>query len=149
MQLRKDDPNVTWEAFCQRFHMIYRRLNHAWNQQTLAPVRGLVTPSLLEYLQFWISEYKRQGLINRLEDARIHHISMAKTTRDKWYDAITVRVYADGVDYTTDLSAQVVGGERSSRRKYTELATSTGRCPRSSKTTFIVANCDRAVTLHR
>jgi predicted lipid-binding transport protein (Tim44 family) len=123
MQLRQDDVNVTWEAFTARVQMIYKQLNAAWNTQELTPVRGLVTQSLLHYLEFWIREYKRQSLANRLEQASISHIALAKVTRDKWYDAITVRIYADGTDFTVDKRERVVGGSRDKRRAYTEYWT--------------------------
>ncbi|HEX5059804.1 MAG TPA: TIM44-like domain-containing protein, partial [Kofleriaceae bacterium] len=123
MQLRQDDTAVTWDAFTARVAMIYARLNSAWNAQELAPVRGLVTASLLQYLQYWIDEYKRQTFANKLEEARISHIALAKVTRDKWFDAITVRVYADGLDFTVDKEQRVVGGSRSNRRAYTEYWT--------------------------
>jgi predicted lipid-binding transport protein (Tim44 family) len=121
--LRKDDANVSWNALSARIHMIYDRLNQAWNAQDLAPVRGLVTASLLEYLQFWIDEYRRQHLANKLERAKIARLTLAKVTRDRWYDAITVRVHADGLDFTIDDQGEVVGGSRKKRRKYTEYWT--------------------------
>ena len=123
MQLRQQDPGVTWDAFTERLHMIYSRLNAAWNAQQLEPVRGLVTSALLQYLQFWIDEYKRQHLANKLEAAKVSHVALAKVTRDRYYDAITVRVYADGVDFTVDAKGNVVGGSRETRRAYTEYWT--------------------------
>ena len=123
MLLRKDDPEVTWEAFEARVGMIYGRLNEAWNAQDLTPVRGLVTSSLLQYLQFWIDEYKRQRLVNHLDFAKVKHTALARVSRDKWYDAITVRVYAAGADYTTDAANRVVGGMRDAERAYTEYWT--------------------------
>jgi predicted lipid-binding transport protein (Tim44 family) len=123
MALRADDPNVTWDAFSSRVAMIYARLNEAWNAQDLTPVRGLVTSSLRQYLQFWIDEYKRQGLANKLDDAAITVMMLAKVTRDPWFDAITVRVYAAGVDYTVNAGGTVVGGSKSARRAYTEYWT--------------------------
>jgi len=123
MLLRKDDENVTWDAFTARVNLIYERLTTAWNAQDLTPVRGLVTSSLLQYLQYWIDEYKRQRLANHLDAAKVKHIALAKVTRDKWYDAITVRVYAGGADYTTDAGAAVVGGTRDAERAYTEYWT--------------------------
>jgi hypothetical protein len=103
--------------------MIYARLNDAWNAQDLTPVRGLVTSALLSYLKFWIDEYKRQRLANHLDDAKPQHIALAKVTRDKYYDAITVRVFADGLDYTLDREQRIVGGSRTERRAYTEYWT--------------------------
>ena len=123
MQLRQQDPNVTWEALGAHIQMIYTRLNDAWNAQELTPVRGLVTSSLLSYLVFWIDEYKRQRLVNKHENVAIKHLSLARVTRDRYYDAITVRVYAMGLDFTLDGKGKVVGGSKTANREYTEYWT--------------------------
>ena len=123
MAVRRDDPSVTIKAFCLRAEMIYKRLNEAWNAQNLTPVRGLVTASLLQYLQFWINEYQRQHLANHLDEPKVDRVSLAKVVRDRWYDAMTVRIYAAGFDYTTDQDGKVVGGSRTDRRAYTEYWT--------------------------
>ena len=47
-------------------------------------------------LQFWIDEYKRQRLANRLEGATIHHIALAKVVRDPYFDATTGDVWFVG-----------------------------------------------------
>jgi hypothetical protein len=121
--LHEADNNVTWTAFEAHVRMIYGQLNTAWNAQDLTPVRGLVTSSLLGYLQFWIDEYKRQNLANKLEDAKVGRIALAKVTRDPYFDAVTVRVVADGHDFTVDATGKVVGGSKKDRRLYTEYWT--------------------------
>lgn len=122
-KLRADDPAVEWEKLEERVKLVYARLNDAWNAQDLTPVRGLVTHSLLQYLQYWIDEYNRQELHNRLDDARVKRIVLAAVVRDSYYDAITCRVYADGRDYTLDEKKKVVGGHRDKNRSYTEYWT--------------------------
>lgn len=121
--LYEADKNVTWDALQARLSMIYVRLNAAWNAHDLSLVRGLVTSSLLGYLQFWIDEYKRQQLHNKLESARIERLALARVTRDAYFDAITIRVFADGLDFTTDANGKVVGGSQSTRRAYSEYWT--------------------------
>lgn len=121
--LYEADHNVRLEIFNAHVAMIYARLNTAWNAMELAPVRGLVTSSLLGYLQYWIDEYKRQGLSNKLDDAKVSRFALAKVARDPYFDAITVRVFADGLDFTVDTKGNVVGGSQSTRRAYTEYWT--------------------------
>jgi len=121
--LYNDDKNVNWDAFSAHVTMTYQRLNTAWNSLDLTPVRGLVTHSLLGYLQFWVDEYKRQRLANKLDGATVSRIALAKVLRDSFYDAVTVRVFADGFDYTIDAEGKVVGGSKTSRRAYTEYWT--------------------------
>jgi hypothetical protein len=120
--LTGDDPEVRWETLQPRVRMIYGRLNDAWNASELAPVRGLVTGSLGDYLRYWLDEYRRQGLANHLTDAQITRLDLAKVDRDKWYDAITVRVFATGHDFTTR-GDKVVGGSKTAFRPYTEYWT--------------------------
>jgi hypothetical protein len=122
-RLTADDPAVTRDALAARLELIYARLNTAWNASDLTSVRGLVTHSLLDYLRYWLDEYRRQGLANHLDDATPHRVVLAKVVRDHYYDAITMRVFADGLDYTVDLGGHVLGGSKDTRRAYTEYWT--------------------------
>lgn len=118
-----DDPEVTFDVMKARINLVYQRLNEAWNASDLKPVRGLVTTALRDYLQYWLDEYKRQGLRNRLEGAAIESVKLAKVTRDRHFDAITVRVTAGGRDFTLDTRDNIVGGSRSDVRRYSEYWT--------------------------
>lgn len=118
-----DDPQVSFDAVRARVGLIYARLNDGWNTRDLAPVRGLTTVALRDYLAYWIKEYARQSLHNRLDNARIEYIELAKVTRDRHFDAITMRVRAVGCDYTLDAGGSVVGGSKSAERRYTEYWT--------------------------
>lgn len=121
-ELTAADPAVTWTAVEARVAMIYQRLNAAWNKSDLTDVRGLVTRSLQDYLRYWLDEYRQQGLANHLDDAQIVRFELAKVERDRWYDAITTRVFATGHDYTVR-GDKVVGGSRERLRPYTEYWT--------------------------
>jgi hypothetical protein len=73
---------------------------------------------------YWVSEYLRQKLRNVTENARISRIDLARVTRDAYFDAITVRIFASSLDYTlADATGAVVGGDRSKPRAYTEYWT--------------------------
>jgi len=117
------DANVTMAALKHRIELIYRQLNTAWNEDHLTHVRGYVTAALRNYLDYWLREYKAQGLHNTLKDARISKIELSKITRDLFYDAITVRIFATGYDFTTNASGKVVGGSAKKLRPYTEYWT--------------------------
>jgi hypothetical protein len=121
--LNAADPQVWWDALVARITMIYGRLNEAWNALDMASARGLVTRSMLDYLRYWTDEYKRQKLVNRNDDAKVTSIELCKVRRDRYFDAITVRVHAEGRDYTLDASGKTVGGSQGFVRKYTEYWT--------------------------
>jgi hypothetical protein len=123
-QLRDEDKTTTWDSFVTRVKDTYTRVNEAWNTRDLGVVQGYVTPRIIEYLTFWSGEYARQQLVNRHDDAQVRHVGLAQVSRDPTLDAVTVRVYASGLDYTTRTgTSEVVSGSKTDRRDYTEYWT--------------------------
>ncbi|HSD89327.1 MAG TPA: TIM44-like domain-containing protein [Kofleriaceae bacterium] len=123
-QLRDEDKTTSWEGFVARVKDTYARVNEAWNTHDLSVVQGFVAPRIVEYLTFWSGEYERQQLVNRHDDAQVRHVGLAHVSRDPTLDAVTVRVYASGLDYTTRTgTSEVVGGSKTDRREYTEYWT--------------------------
>lgn len=122
--LRRDDPAFTDEAMASRLTRIYTELNAGWSEQDLARIRPFVSDGMYDYLRYWIAAYRRQKLINRLEGMKMTGWRYAKVTRDAHYDAITVRLWATGRDFTVHAeSGAVVGGSRSTNRDYSEYWT--------------------------
>jgi hypothetical protein len=122
-KLLADDPALDRNAFDARVLLVYRALNDAWAQNDLAPARGFVSDGLYDYLSYWVSAYAAQGLRNRLDDMQITRRAIAKVSRDRWYDAVTVRIWATGMDYVVDRSGKLVRGSKSRPRPYTEYWT--------------------------
>ena len=124
LALRNEDPAMTEATLFARLGMIYRQLNDAWSHNDLAPARGVVSDGLYDYLQYWIAAYKQQGFRNELVDMRITHSSIAKIVRDKWFTAITIRVWGTGKDYVVKLgNGALVRGSKHRERKYSEYWT--------------------------
>lgn len=121
--LQRTDPTVTDEAFEARLRMIYDELHRAWRANDLRGVRGLLSDGLFDYLQYWIDAYQRQGLRNELVDMRITHSTLAKVARDRWYDAVTIRIWATGKDYVVRADGEIVRGSRRRERPYSEYWT--------------------------
>ena len=122
--LAADDPAVTEEALELRLAMIYDRLNKAWANNALEPVRGFVSDGLFDYLQYWVDAYKREGLRNQLTDMRITKVEYAKVVRDKYYDAVTIRIWGLGKDFVVKSeTGKVVRGSKHMEREYSEYWT--------------------------
>lgn len=122
--LRRDDPDVTDAALGARLALIYREVNGGWSEQDMARMRPYTSDGLQDYLRYWIEAYQRQSLINRLEQMKMTSWRYAKLTRDAHYDAVTVRFWASGLDYTIRAdSGETVGGSRSQPRTYSEYWT--------------------------
>jgi predicted lipid-binding transport protein (Tim44 family) len=123
-QLTADDPAVTDEALEARLGMIYSQLNLAWSTNDLRPARGLVSDGLYDYLSYWVDAYRTQGLRNALTDMRITRTAIARLVRDRYYDAITLRIWATGKDYVVrSQTGAVVRGSRQRERPYSEYWT--------------------------
>ena len=124
MDLEKDDPAITEQNLVARLNLIYRELNKGWSSNDLRAVRGLVSDGLFDYLQYWVDTYKKQGMRNQLNDMSITHTIVAKVGRDKWYDAVTIRLWATGKDFVVkSATGDLVRGSKSSPRPYTEYWT--------------------------
>ena len=123
-ELSTADPNVTEASLEARLTTIYGELNRAWSDNNLAPARPFVSDALYDYLQYWIDTYKRQTLRNQLTNMRITRSMLAKVERDKWYDAVTIRLWGTGLDYVINTdSGRVLRGSKHSERPYSEYWT--------------------------
>jgi predicted RNA-binding Zn-ribbon protein involved in translation (DUF1610 family) len=124
MQLVRDDPAVTDSGLLERLSLIYAELNAAWSAGDLAGARPFVSDGLHDYLGYWMRAYRDQGLRNALEDMRILHAVTAKVVRDRWYDAVTLRLWATGRDTVVrEASGEVVRGNPRRERRYSEYWT--------------------------
>ena len=121
--LLRDDPAATAANLLQRLQIIYTALNAAWTARDLRPVRPHVSDALYNYLAYWIDAYRNQGLMNVLKDMSISRAQVVKLTRDKHFDAVTIRFWASGLDYTTDRNGRRFGGSSTSKRAYSEYWT--------------------------
>lgn len=123
-ELLAGDPGLSRPTFDKRVEMIYAGLNAAYAKNQLEPIRGLVSDGLFDYLQYWVDAYKRQNLRNQLTNMRITRQALAKVTRDKYYDAVTVRIWGTGLDFVvhTD-TGELVRGSKHRERPYSEYWT--------------------------
>jgi hypothetical protein len=121
--LRERDPAFSWPAFVQRVERVFHAFHRSWSAQDLQGVRPYLSDNLFELQQYWVRAYKAQGLRNLTENPTVVTVHLARITRDKFFEAVTVRVFASCVDYTVDRNGEVVGGDRSKTREYSEYWT--------------------------
>jgi predicted lipid-binding transport protein (Tim44 family) len=107
-----------------RISLIFDKLNHAYSARELQPARGLLSDGMFDYLRYWTDAYRLQGLRNVLETAHIARVQRVKVQSDRYYDAITFRVWASGLDYTIDVRTnRLVSGSNQRPRDYSEYWT--------------------------
>ena len=123
-EMMQRDPQFDWSAFQGRVAMIFGAMQASWSNRDWASVRPFVSDNLFQMLAYWIEAYRRERLRNVTEGARVEQIELARMTSDKFFDSMTVRLFATGLDYTvTDGDGRVVGGNQHKPRRYTEYWT--------------------------
>lgn len=112
-----------WNAFQERVQQVAVELQAAWTARDWERVRPVETESLFQMHRYWIDAYRKQRLRNVVDDFRIAEIEIVKVATDAFYEAITVRIHAEGRDYTVDENERVVAGSKTQLRKWTEYWT--------------------------
>jgi hypothetical protein len=119
----KNNPNFSWGAFQARARLIFDELQAAWSTLNWDRARPHETDNLFQMHQYWIDAYQRQHLRNLLDQCTITAMQPVKIKEDKFYNSITVRIGAQGYDYTVDDSGRVVSGSKTQLRHWTEYWT--------------------------
>jgi len=95
----------------------------AWSKGQWQKARHLVSDRLYAANGFWMQEYASKGWSNRLDNIQFGEIIPVRVDLDKFYESITVRVYASCLDYTVDKSGKRIGGSDKKPRKFSEYWT--------------------------
>lgn len=111
-------------TFVARCGMIFDRMNTAWSEDKLDTVRGLVSDGIYSYLDHGLAPYRSAKLKNVIQDAQVDGYEIAKVTRDAYYDAVVIRIWASGIDYTVYKETnRHYSGDMFTPRKYSEYWT--------------------------
>ena len=121
--LRQRDAAFQWPAFVKRVEHVFHAFHHSWGAQDLKEVRPYLSDSLYNLQTYWVNAYRAQRLKNITEHPTVMTIHLANVGHDKYFDSVTVRVFASCVDYTVDQNGKVVGGDNKSPRHYSEYWT--------------------------
>jgi hypothetical protein len=118
-----NNPQFSWEDFQTRAKLIFDELQAAWSSLNWERARPHETDNIFQMHQYWIEAYRRQGLRNVLENCVITGMQPVKIQEDSFYQAITLRIWARGNDYTVDKNDNVVSGSRTKTREWSEYWT--------------------------
>lgn len=122
-ELAAKDPSFALEAFLKRVGLVFGQFQQSWSACDLRGMRPFLSDTLFQAQMYWIEAYKSQGLRNVTENARITAVEPVKVSSDAWFDTLTVRVFATGLDYTVDTAGKVVAGSRTREKPYSEYWT--------------------------
>ena len=119
----QNDPTFKWAEFQSRARLIFNELQEAWSTLNWERARPHETDNIFQMHRYWIEAYKRQGLRNALDQYQIQAMQPVKIKEDNFYQAITLRIFAQGFDYTVDANNRVVCGSKSKLRRWSEYWT--------------------------
>lgn len=122
-EFEANHPGFRWEDAITRAREIATKLQDAWTSRDWERVRSLETEPLFQTHRYWIDAYIKQRLKNVVDDFKIQTSEPVKVDDDPFYDAITVRQWASGRDYTVDENGNLVAGLRDSVRRWSEYWT--------------------------
>ncbi len=123
-ELGARDPSFDRERLLARVGLVFQTLQGAWSSLQWEHARPFLSDNLWQAQSYWLSAYRQSGLRNVTERARITGLELVRAGSDRFYDAVTVRLYATGLDYTVrDADGAVVGGNRQTERPYSEYWT--------------------------
>ncbi len=118
------DWNQFWQPFVNDIVKTYfLNIYEQWSKRNWQAVRHLLSDRLYEANTFWMNLYAEHNWFNRLDNLTIQQIELVKIEQDKFYEAITVRIYAACNDYTEDANGKRIGGSKRDLRRYSEYWT--------------------------
>lgn len=123
LEFEKNHPEFSWTDFQARVVVIFNELQAAWSTLDWERARPHETDNIFQMHQYWIDAYRRQGLRNVLDRFAIHALQPVKIKEDAFYNAITLRIGAQGFDYTVDSNGRVVSGSQNVPRSWSEYWT--------------------------
>lgn len=121
--LTAKDPAFDVGQFQARVGLVFQQFQIAWSARDLAKMRPFLSDALFTTQQYWIGAYLAQRLRNVTEGAHVTKLEVVKVASDAYFDAITVRLFATGLDYTLSDDGRLVSGSRSKPRPYSEYWT--------------------------
>jgi predicted lipid-binding transport protein (Tim44 family) len=116
-------PEESPAAFEARVRAAFLALQDAWSRRDWERARPFETDGLFQTHRFWLERYAAFGLVNRIEQAAVTRVVLARIDLDAYYESITARIFATALDWTEDASGTIVGGSKTSPRSFSEYWT--------------------------
>jgi predicted lipid-binding transport protein (Tim44 family) len=105
---------------------IFFKIQGSWTRRDLSAVRNLLTPQMFDILKKDLDDLLSRKQINRLENIAVREVEIVDAGQERGEDTLTVRLYANLLDYVVDeKSGQVLSGSSSEPVKFVEFWTFT------------------------
>jgi predicted lipid-binding transport protein (Tim44 family) len=124
--IRQFDPGFDEAKFQEGCTDTFFKIQGAWANRDMTTVRSLLTDEMYRIFQSDAEALKAQKKINRLENIAVRSVDITEAWQESGSDFITVRVFANLLDYNVDeTTGQVVEGSKTDPVKFEEYWTFT------------------------
>jgi predicted lipid-binding transport protein (Tim44 family) len=124
--IRQMDSAFDPRRFADTASDVFFKVQAAWMDRDMGPVRDLLTPEMYETLQKDCERLRAEHRIDRIENITIRSVEVSEAWQESGKDFVTVRFLASLLDYTVDeRSNEVVDGSRTTPVKFEEYWTFT------------------------
>jgi len=102
------------------------KIQGAWTNREMSGVRNLLTEEMSRIIQDDIEKLKSERKINKLENIAVRSVDLVEAWQESGRDYITVKFYANLLDYTIDeTTGKVLSGDKTEPVKFEEYWTFT------------------------
>ncbi len=122
--IRQMDASFDEARFQDQCMDTFFKVQGAYADRDMSTVRNLLTGEMYQLLQADADKLKAEHQINRLENIAVRSVDLTEAWQEAGQDYITVRVYANLLDYNVDeASGQVLSGSKTDPVKFEEYWT--------------------------
>ena len=124
--IKQMDPSFDESRFPDQVMDFFFRVQGAWANRDLSPMKRELTEEMHRLLQEDADRLRAEGVINRLENIAVRSVDITEAWQEQGSDYITVRVYANLLDYLiNDKTGEVASGSKTEPVKFEEYWTFT------------------------
>jgi predicted lipid-binding transport protein (Tim44 family) len=124
--IRQFDPAFDEAGFQDMCMDTFFKIQGAWANRDMSTVKHLLTDEMYRLFQEDADKLRAQKKINRLENIAVRSVDITEAWQESGSDFMTVRVYANLLDYNVDeTTGQVVDGSKTEPVKFEEYWTFT------------------------
>jgi predicted lipid-binding transport protein (Tim44 family) len=102
------------------------KIQGAWTNREMSGVKNLLTEEMSKIIKDDVEKLKSERKINKLENIAVRSVDLVEAWQESGKDYITVKFYANLLDYTIDeTTGKVVSGDKTESVKFEEYWTFT------------------------
>lgn len=101
--IRTRDPGFDSTKFLDRTRLAFLRIQEAWSNQDMSPVRAFISDGIYERFAIYILMQKAMGIRNTMKDVHVRQVMPVQVETDKYFDIIHVSVRASAIDQDVGL----------------------------------------------